>query len=264
MYNYSVTPPPEAWKKIAAALDESGLSKQFPATLYNLEAAPPVGAWEKIKSSLETGIQQTPPRKTIPWFRYAAAAAIITCLAWGGLQLMKGTGNRNQLTKEAALIPRNDSIHKKTKSPADESVSVALTVNKKQNHPRLNTAIQSNPGIETGNSLPVPVNINDGRQEVYAALHENGTTEPDAGHTEMTFNTTSRYVELMTPDGNVVRLSKKLGDLMCCVSGEEQDAGCRDQLQKWREKIACAPVTASPGNFMDIFSLVNSLQQSSN
>ena len=61
----------------------------------------------------------------------------------------------------------------------------------------------------------------------------------------------------MTPDGGIVRMSKKWGDLVCCVSGQDSDENCKDQIKKWQEKLACAPV--ANGNFMDILSLVNTL-----
>ena len=75
-----------------------------------------------------------------------------------------------------------------------------------------------------------------------------------------TDDVSDRYIMLMTPDGNFIRMSKKWADLACCVSGEDQDSGCKDQLQRWREKIACAPVAPSPGNFMDILNLISILQ----
>ena len=69
---------------------------------------------------------------------------------------------------------------------------------------------------------------------------------------------------LMTPDGNIIRMSKKLCDLVCCVSGQEQDEGCKSQLKIWQEKMASSSVAPSPGNFMDILNLVSTLQDNNN
>jgi hypothetical protein len=69
-----------------------------------------------------------------------------------------------------------------------------------------------------------------------------------------------RYVMLMTPNG-IIRMSKKLGDIICCVAGEEQNEDCRDQVRKWQEKLAASPVAPAPGNFMDILSLVSALNE---
>jgi hypothetical protein len=75
-----------------------------------------------------------------------------------------------------------------------------------------------------------------------------------------TMDLASRYIMFKTPDGRLVRMSKKLGDLVCCVSGDEVDENCENQLDKWRRKIANAP---SAGNFMDIMNLVSTLKDNS-
>ena len=80
-------------------------------------------------------------------------------------------------------------------------------------------------------------------------------------HEDNLSTSATRYVLLMTPDGQFIRMSKKLSDLVCCVAGEDQDAECRDQMSNWRQKIASSTHSASPGNFMDILNLVKSLQE---
>ena len=89
------------------------------------------------------------------------------------------------------------------------------------------------------------------------AAPDDDYTEPVYAFNEHTPNLADRYIMYMTPEGGIVRMSKKWGDLVCCVSGQDQDENCKDQIKKWQEKLACAPV--ANGNFMDIFSLVNTL-----
>src|SRR4029077_14931449 len=98
LYNCEQTPPTEVWDKIAAALDESHLTEEFPSRLYNTEVAPPAAAWEKIAGSLEEEHAPlvTIQRKTSPLFRYAAAAAIVDALAVG---VIKWTGNNKNSGK---------------------------------------------------------------------------------------------------------------------------------------------------------------------
>jgi hypothetical protein len=55
-------------------------------------------------------------------------------------------------------------------------------------------------------------------------------------------------------------MSKKLTDMVCCVSGEDENDECKDQMKKWREKIICSPTCHSAGSFMDILGLVAALQ----
>ena len=71
----------------------------------------------------------------------------------------------------------------------------------------------------------------------------------------------NRYITLITPEGNIIRMSKKLTDMVCCVSGEDEDKDCIDQIKKWREKIVCSPSCHSTGSFMDILRLVDALQE---
>ena len=72
---------------------------------------------------------------------------------------------------------------------------------------------------------------------------------------------TNRYILLMTPDGNIIRMSKKLRELVCCVSGEDQDKDCTDQMKKWRENIGNPSSTHSSSNFIDVLDLVKSMQE---
>ena len=74
----------------------------------------------------------------------------------------------------------------------------------------------------------------------------------------------TRYLMFKDSEGRFIKISKKLTNLFCCVSGEEQDDNCNDQLKKWREKIARSSFIPSPDNFMDILDLVSSLQDSRN
>ena len=64
----------------------------------------------------------------------------------------------------------------------------------------------------------------------------------------------------MTPEGNIIRISKKLSDIVGCVSGAEQDKECLDQLKIWQQKMANPKSTHSSANFMEILNLANSLQ----
>ena len=103
--------------------------------------------------------------------------------------------------------------------------------------------------INAGLTSPIPDNLDtELTQSIYA-------------YEEHVPNLAESYIMLMTPDGNIIRMSKKWSDLVCCVSGEEQDDDCKDQLKKWQQKIATSSLAPSPGNFMDIFSLVSSLNE---
>lgn len=251
LYNYEQSPPENTWGKIAAALDESNLADEFPSTLYNAEAIPDASAWEKIVSALdaEHPVVIAMPRKSFPLFRYAAAAAVIGIITFS---IIKWTGaNNNQSSAKDLVI---------TKDPAPENKGPVLTNenNLAGNAPKESiNSEESNKNIANVDQVKA-TRIKKSRNN-YSIADNIDAAQPIYAYNEHTPNLADRYIMLMTPNGNIIRMSKKWGDLVCCVSGEEQDDDCKDQLKKWQEKIAASTIAPSPGNFMDILSLVSSL-----
>jgi hypothetical protein len=257
MYDYEVTPPANLWEKIAAELDESELAHEFPSKLYEIEITPPAAAWSKIKASLNAEEVESPKgKKVFPIFRYAVAAAIIGLIAFGSMQLLKSKSSDKEIVSR-------DKKSGNTVAPVTANKSNVVTDEK-------NDAAALEDSKQTLAKLDMPerkriknISKNYFIQSVLNTAETNN--EPDYTGTaiasEETKNIAGRYIAVMTPDCNVVRISKKLDHLVCCVSGDDPGTVCKDQLERWREKIACSPIAASPGNFMDIVSLVNSLQE---
>ncbi len=275
MYNFEVTPPSKTWEKIAAALDEPELADGFSSKLYHLEATPPLAAWEKIKLSLNADQETVVPvkRKLSPLFRYAAAAVLIGLFIFGGIKLLNNGPGKKEVAKEEKATPFKDSLI----PSSDESIPPVNNSTVESDEARDNAALEASKHIVAkidlpsvnklnlikGDYLSTPADYIDNisnPDDNYLGLHYSETLQPAFAHIETATKIADRYITLMTPDGNIIRMSKKWGDLVCCVSGAEQDANCKDQLQKWREKIACSPLVPSSGNFMDIFSLISSLQ----
>lgn len=273
MYNYEVTPPPNTWDKIASALDESHLSSEFPAVLYNLESQPPANAWKKIEASLneEQAIPQR--RRIIPFLRYAAAAAIIFFLAWGSIQLFKGKNAEEEIAKEETTQPVTQPVVPSNNIPSttnSENVTISDTKrddvaleNSKRTYASLDLPARNRARSLTASLYIEPVDpvnsLEINPQDTYKEL-QYADVHMDPDHQETLATTANRYIMLMTPEGNIIRMSKKLGDLLCCVAGEDVDEECKDQMKRWRQKLASSSVAPSTGNFMDILNLVKSLQ----
>ena len=257
MYDYEVTPSANLWEKIAADLDESELTHEFPSKLYEIEITPPPSAWNKINTSLDGEEVESPKHKKVfPIFRYAAAAAVIVLVAFGSIQLLKGKSTdkkivlqKEKLTSKGATTPPNTS---------DENNTVT---NQKSDDEALEESKQTLAKL----NIPVRKSLKNAAKYnfIQHALNTGETdyTETNLPNDQINNNVAARYIAVMTPDCNVVRVSKKLDHLVCCVAGDDPGTICKDQLQRWREKIACSPGATSPGNFMDIVSLVNSLQE---
>ncbi len=260
--NYEVTPPPGVWEKIAAELDESELHHSFPDKLYEATVAVPATVWNKIESALDADQQIEPKRRAIvPWFKYAAAAVIIGLVAWGGLKLLntnksKGGIAKKETIKEQPVV---------TESPAVSSESVTeqpIAIADKTDEARNDAALEYSK--KTFAKLDMPSNIH--KLSDIAASYSFASSNVELSDPEDNLvderdpaDINSRYIVLMTADGHFVRMAKKLSNMVCCVSGEEQDKDCIDQMSRWKEKMACSPTGHSTGSFLDILSLIKSL-----
>lgn len=246
LYNMEQVPPARAWDKIAAALDESHLGDQFPATLYHAEVAPPTGAWEKIAAGIDSHpkvVQMAAHRPT--FLRYAVAACVIGLVALGILMYtgiigdyktpdnteLVTTGTTPKPSEESQQTPNQNNLPTREISPDD-------LVNEER--PVIADASPARP-VRKGKSNNSVNRQDEGVNAVYAY---NDHIPAD------------NYVMLMTPNG-FVRMSKKLGDIVCCVAGELEDEDCKDQLKKWQQKMATS--TVAPGNVMDILDLASTL-----
>ena len=300
MYDYEVSPPTGVWEKIAAELDESELEHQFPSTLHNLEVAPPatawqniaatldesalvndyagrlagisvvppVAAWNKIKTSLEAEYEAAAPkyRRFSPFLKYAAAAAIIGFLAWGSIEFFNNKNGDTTVAKQGTFQTKENAemlSSSQTLSAADENIgltNVAASIEEARNDAALEQS------KKTYAKLDIAVTrskIKNAANFFFVAdeYEPTGTRGLDIEPIEPpSINLSNRYIMLMTPDGNIIRMSKKFTDMVCCVSGEDEDAACRDQIKKWREKIICSPACHTAGSFMNMLDLVEALE----
>jgi hypothetical protein len=262
MMNYEVAPPADAWGKIAAALDESSLDQEFPDRLYNMQVAPPAAAWDNIISSLHTAEVAEAPvvsmkRKTPSFVRYAAAAVLIGVVALGIVKWTSRTSvsNRTDIAQTDSLKETNASGENKNGIADKESNPASQQASTEESKTMLAQLTTQSKNTARKISRPVAaVNYN------YDETYDDQYTNPIYAYESHAANLADRYIMLMTPDGNIIRMSKKLGNLVCCVSGEEQDADCKSQLKKWQEKMATSSLATSSDNFLDILTLVESLQ----
>lgn len=255
MTNYEVAPPVEVWDKIASSLDESELNNAFPATLHDMQVNPPAAAWINIEAALTGAEAPVIPlkKKTSPFLRYAAAAILIGIIATA---IFRYAGRTSSETDNTNIVKAK---------PAEAGIVPSLPIEK--NNPATTTTdevIPENKSLIAQAEQPAPVREQRGIHRAAAitsypyADASDYAGNPLYAYADYTMpDLADRYIMLLTPEGNIIRMSKKLGNLVCCVSGEEQDADCKSQIKKWQEKLAASP--AGPGNFLDIVNLVNSL-----
>lgn len=266
----AIAPPVAAWEKIAASLDDETFDTPIAAKLYAAEALPPAGAWHKIQASLDSTHEDVIPRRhRIPAFvKYAAAAVITGFFAFGALYLFN-PGTKKADTDTASLkdvIPVIEAIDHANAGldAANEEASNTMAPNTDEQEARNDAA------LEASKKTYAKLDITPSKKADIASAYRFSSYFDDArldehgsqGYEEALSpeeTKADRYILLMTPDGHFIRMSKKLSNLVCCVSGEEQDKNCKSQVDKWRKQLACSDAS-HPGNFMDILSLVGSLK----
>ena len=259
MYNHEVTPPSQTWDKIATALDESEIDKNFPQLLYNMELTPPAAVWEKIDESFIPGTAKMPApvRSMRPVLRYTAAAIIIGLVAFIVIKLSFNNNKSGSYPVVTANKPADTNAHTDIKRkqtiptlPDNEIVQQAESSSKRA----VATRVPHRNELAQTKSVRKAINIS-----LQNNKYETDLSQSIYAYADHVPDISDRYVMLLTPDGNIIRMAKKWSNLVCCVSGEEQDPGCKNQIKKWQEKIASSSLAPSPGNFMDILGLVNSL-----
>lgn len=277
--NSEVNPPEKGWDEVAASLDESLNGYKFPVTLYNLEAEPPANTWNKIQNSLDgeqaTVIPLKNSRTISSFLKYAVAASVIGLLAFGAMRYFKIGTDKIDVAIAPAINPS------KTDSPAvnDKAQQNTATTVPVQNDTDENDALEQGKNMYAKldmHSTSFSSKINRSLYRSPAQLASTYSETDFQKSPELQYphraavndspsdNSSGRYLMFKNSQGQFIRISKKLTDLFCCVSGEEQDEDCNDQLKKWREKIATSSFIPSPDNFMDILDLVNSLEDNRN
>ena len=259
---FKTAPPPEAWSKIASLLYGSSFIHDYATRLETLAITPPLTAWNKINAALD--MQEDKPATPVirPWFRYAAAAAVLALIAWAGSRFVNNRSEQDLVTKQSPLSSLiSTSIVsilpvKTTAVPDQEDI---IDTEEARDNAALEASKKTFAKLDASPSKKI---------KNAAAFYFSADNEPSLSRGMPEFepeeiedvNINSRYIVLMTPEGNIIRMSKKLSDLVCCVSGEDEEQDCVDQMKKWREKIANTRSGHSPGNFVELLNLVCSLE----
>ncbi len=252
-----VSPPATTWSKIATELEESAIANK----LYNIEVTPPATAWPKVQSAFNNETAATKPKKIIPFLRYAAAAVLIGFLSFATIKILQDKREEADISiKETVSPPHDNSSATLTNEKLNELLDNIVAATEDA---RNDAALEASK--KTYARLDIPArNTSREISNFYFASDNNPTGTTRGFNIDATVPAeellADRYITLITPEGNIIRMSKKLSDMVCCISGETDDQQCKDQLRKWREKIVASSLGHSSESFMDILHLVNSLQ----
>lgn len=252
----SVMPAAENWNRILSALEEISIGQQLAAT----EVLPPAGTWNKIAQELND-TASSPVKKITPWWRYAAAAAILITAGLGIFRLTQSAGKSEEMALHTDTTRSADPFKEdQRRETLEEIVAVAPeTDDEARNDAALEASKKTYARLEYP-AKKIAREVSGFYFNAYPAdAASRGLYEPEQAVVETP--KTERYITLMTPEGNIIRVSKKLGGLVCCISGEAEDPACTDQLKKWREKIVASPLGHSADSFLELLQLVNAAEE---
>ncbi|MBI5371756.1 MAG: hypothetical protein HZA79_06995 [Sphingobacteriales bacterium] len=256
-------PPAGHWNRVLSQLEEDGLAGK----LYPLEEMPPANAWEKIRHTLETETAHPAKRKIIPWFRYAAAAAILVIIGLGAMRLTRSRNEEPEMATRQDSLPVNNGTT--TDNSKEELTKLVAGITADNEEARNDAALEASKKTFAKLDMPDRRIARDVSNFYFTSTAETGAASRGL---DITNSSTlpdpaiaaDRYITLMTPEGNIIRVSKKLSGMVCCISGETGDPACENQLKKWREKIVASSLGHSADSFMDILMLVNSAEETHN
>jgi hypothetical protein len=269
LYELEVDPPASAWGKIADVLDREGVH-EFPQKLHDAAVTPPPAVWERISAGLDAGVftdipvaadasfpldsapvipMSARPSKIRPVLRFAIAAAILAAVATTAFFVF------NQKSGEQVISEAGTTARVSAGQP-DTGLAVVLpqpavspeTTPDTPDNPMVTTTRERNSGV-----APAPRNTTVSQDQATGSEYMNSLY----AYEDHVPSIAERYVMLMTPDGNFIRMSKKLGPLVCCVTGQEQDEQCSSQIRKLQQQLATSPI--GTGNVLDVLNIVNSL-----
>ncbi len=265
IYNYSTEPPEGMWKRIAAELESSHSYQDFPQKLYHSRIDPPTGSWQKISEALQNPVQDTVTgvKKIRVWGKFAAAAVLLGFIVWGGVKIFHAANKSSDipvaenktpvLTNHLPLAEQKDPAVKNSLAGTNSANNIVKQDRTGNTTGRILTisspSVLSEPRFPDENEL-----INSGFMQANYAVNTRKkiVLNPDG--------LSDCYINLATPEGQLIRLSRRFGDLACCVSGEDHDPSCNDQMNNWRCRIIQSQVSPSSGSgFIDMLNMVKQL-----
>lgn len=250
LYNWEEQPPGKAWEAIGHELDQSEIGSRFIGKLAGTTVQPPIESWDKIEAALDeenpTDTAPVKPLRRIRIYRFAAAIAALLIVALAIWQWIPTRETGRQESASATARPDTSGLNESTGHLPEE--------------PEAELTSTSPDGVNeepAGRDQSRSVAYRNSGSRISLALQDLPAS-PVFAFNEESGEMADRYIVLMSPNGPI-RISKKWGSLVCCVSGEDDAVDCKDQLRKWQEKLACS-AASSGANVMDVLSLAQSLE----
>ncbi|MFV0606329.1 MAG: hypothetical protein ACK5NK_10865 [Niabella sp.] len=247
LHNLQVDVPAPVWDRIDAALSEEKSLDIIAAKLSDIEVMPPISIWDKLQTVLDS--TESTNRKPAPVIsikkritKYAVAAITIGIVVLTAFLFIQKSNNKGaQIASFEEKQENSNTVITQTlpdtpvTEPKTDEVYQPVTLTNVPNH--------SSTTSHTKSVKQASKTVTTSRGNTYATT------------VEKNHETNGRYIVLMTEEGNVVRMNKKVSRLADCIAGEDPSHECNSQISKWQKEIANMPVLASPDNILGLLEL---------
>jgi hypothetical protein len=220
LYNAEAAVPPMAWDAITRELDDQKALEIIEKKLSNIQVSPPNSAWVNIIKELEG--KKKEPAFAVPmnhgWLKYAAAACFIAIVSISAFFILSDGSSNKEFTAGVGGKPNGA------------------------------------PNFTNVTTKPQQANAGSRQQQALAGIRTRLGNAYSASN-ERNSDLQNRYIILMTQDGNIVRMSKKVSNMADCIAGE--DHSCDDQISKWQKEMASSNAASSPDNILDLLDMAS-------
>jgi hypothetical protein len=262
IYHFEEAPPPGIWERINFELDNniSGVRN----SLKNYTVDPPPAVWTAVQHQL----REKDPETKLVWYKKTSnliAAASLTGIIFLAIFLVS---KRDQI-KASDIATSIHSPEIPVHDPGQKTSPGQVTV----------------PQVESGSATQLQIiakssdNISEHRSENRAeqADHKNYSLAtidievkpgeisiPGKLYTNRDYHLLQsvqfqdgNYIHIISPDGNVKRVSYKLQEMIPAIKDEYENI----LLKKWKEKIQTSAFIPSGNNFFDLADMLNMLKE---
>lgn len=266
LYFTEITPPTGVWKNIEAALDDPIASQEFPAKLYKMEAEPPAASWAAIAAGLQSTTVTQPVKIPVhkPIFpiamRYVAAAAICGLVAIFVLRSTKTSSTQVETAGVEPVIslPALNTQGNVTTNPVAQETPVETPKAKiaaitNGNNLPIRRAVVKQKATDEWNDLQYHQSL---QPTVYGDVEKN-----DCWYEDHKASISNNYITLLNKDKKIIRISKKVGHLDCCIAGERVDTECAQTVKKYQDKLAQMSSTNAEANAIELLQIIQSMEK---
>lgn len=209
-----------------------------------MEVVPPVARWDKIEEQLDSTISAVKKETPVVPFnkrlsKYAAAAAVVGILALAAYFLAQRS------SQDVDVIQKSFADNTSLKIPEQPVINT-------QPQNKIKAVPVANAKDSAKHSAPLMIIPSDSDGVVTTSNGNSYTTTVEKNR-----EVDGRYIVLMTEDGNVVRMNKKVSGLADCIAGDDPSQQCNNQIEEWQKELVSMPVLSSPDNILGILELAN-------